>query len=96
MSVSLVSSTRNFESILCRVTTPDVNTLGMDASDGPRLTEFVSQAHQHGVKASLSIGGWTGSRYFSTAVGSSRNRTAFVDTLTAVVRRYNLDGLDFE
>ncbi|KAJ2926761.1 hypothetical protein H1R20_g10354, partial [Candolleomyces eurysporus] len=78
------------------ITTPDPSTVGLDASDEQRLTEFVSRAHQHGVKASLSIGGWTGSRYFSTAVGSSRNRTAFANALTNVVRRYNLDGLDFD
>lgn len=48
------------------------------------------------VKALLTIGGWTGSQYFSTAVGSSENRTAFVNTVLDLVSKYDLDGLDFE
>ena len=49
-----------------------------------------------GVKASLSIGGWTGSQYFSTAVADETNRTAFVQTVLALVTKYDLDGIDFE
>lgn len=44
----------------------------------------------------LTIGGWTGSKYFSSAVGSADNRTAFVNTMMGLVQKYNLDGLDFE
>ncbi|CAA7261830.1 unnamed protein product [Cyclocybe aegerita] len=78
------------------ITTPDANTLALDASDEELLPQFVSTAHQNGVKASLSIGGWTGSRYFSSNVGSARNRTAFVKTVTDVATKYSLDGLDFD
>lgn len=49
-----------------------------------------------GVKASLSIGGWTGSQYFSTAVADETNRTAFVQTVLGLVTKYDLDGIDFE
>lgn len=49
-----------------------------------------------GVKASLSIGGWTGSRFFSTSVGSAQNRTAFVGAVNKIVKQYDLDGIDFE
>jgi len=48
------------------------------------------------VKALVAIGGWTGSRYFSTNVGSAQNRTAFVKTIVNLVKKYNLDGVDFE
>lgn len=48
------------------------------------------------VKAKLSIGGWTGSRWFSSNVGSARNRTAFVKSVAGLVRKYKLDGVDFE
>lgn len=48
------------------------------------------------VKALVSIGGWTGSRHFSTSVGSATNRTAFVKTVTDMVKQYDLDGVDFE
>ena len=44
----------------------------------------------------LTIGGWTGSTYFSSAVATEENRTAFVNTMTGLISKYDLDGLDFE
>ena len=44
----------------------------------------------------LTIGGWTGSKYFSSAVANEANRTAFVKTVMDLVSKYDLDGLDFE
>ncbi len=49
-----------------------------------------------GVKALLTVGGWTGSQYFSSAVATEENRTAFVNTVMSLVDKYQLDGLDFE
>ncbi|PPQ70436.1 hypothetical protein CVT26_013930 [Gymnopilus dilepis] len=49
-----------------------------------------------GVKALVSIGGWTGSRFYSSDVGSAANRTAFVQTVINFVEKYDLDGLDFD
>lgn len=46
--------------------------------------------------ALLSIGGWTGSIYFSNAVGNAQNRTAFVKAVVALAQKYKLDGIDFE
>jgi len=34
--------------------------------------------------------------YFSSAVASPENRTAFVGAVTSLVKTYNLDGIDFE
>ncbi|KAF5317644.1 hypothetical protein D9758_018631 [Tetrapyrgos nigripes] len=48
------------------------------------------------VCAILSIGGWTGSCFWSTAVGSPENRILFVRTVTDFVSQYQLDGLDFD
>ena len=48
------------------------------------------------VAAMITIGGWTGSQYFSTAVNSATNRTAFVQTVLQLVQKYDLDGVDFE
>ncbi|KAF6763139.1 endochitinase [Ephemerocybe angulata] len=78
------------------VTTPDPNIIGLDISDENRLPQFVSSAHNHSVKALLSVGGWTGSRYFSTAVGSAKNRTAFAKAITSILQKYDLDGIDFD
>lgn len=44
----------------------------------------------------LSIGGWTGSRYFSSAVATDANRTAFVEAIVGVVSEYKLDGIEIE
>ncbi|KAJ4490896.1 glycoside hydrolase family 18 protein [Lentinula aciculospora] len=77
-------------------TTSDAKTLFLDDSDEALLPQFVRTAHQNNVSASLSIGGWGGSQYFSTNVGSAANRTAFVKTVTALATQYDLDGLDFD
>ncbi|KAM6502786.1 endochitinase [Amanita muscaria] len=77
-------------------TTPDVKQLDLSDADPQLLPKFVEEAHKHGVKASISVGGWTGSRFWSSNVGSAANRTSFVNTLTAFVLKYNLDGLDFD
>jgi len=39
---------------------------------------------------------WTGSRFFSSAFDSAANRTAFVKTITNLVKKHKLDGVDFE
>ncbi|KAF8973025.1 glycoside hydrolase superfamily [Flammula alnicola] len=77
-------------------TTPDVSTLSLASSDEQLLPQFVSLAHQHNVKAAISIGGWTGSRWFSPHVRTSGNRTAFVKTVSSLAQKYDLDGLDFD
>ncbi len=48
------------------------------------------------MEAILTVGGWTGSRYFSSAVASAENRTAFSEAVMKVVQEYELDGIDFE
>lgn len=49
-----------------------------------------------GVKASVSIGGWTGSLFYSANVGSEQNRTAFIKAIEGLVNKYDLDAIDFE
>jgi len=77
-------------------TTSDVTVVSLADSDEELIPQFVAAAHKNGVKASLSIGGWTGSRWFSSNVGSDENRTAFVQTVTNLARKYKLDGIDFD
>ncbi|KAF9567358.1 chitinase [Agrocybe pediades] len=77
-------------------TTSDVHALDLSGSNPDLLPQFVSEAHKNGVKALVSIGGWTGSTGFSLNVGSEKNRTAFVKTVTDLAKKYNLDGLDFD
>ncbi|KAG5645440.1 hypothetical protein DXG03_006264 [Asterophora parasitica] len=78
------------------LTTPDPGEISVVDSDQILLPQFVTAAHKHNVKASLSIGGWTGSRWFSSNVGSAQNRTAFVKSVAWLVKKYNLDGIDFD
>ncbi|KAI0031321.1 glycoside hydrolase family 18 protein [Vararia minispora EC-137] len=78
------------------VTTPDVNTISLAASDQQLLPQFVQTAHQNNVNAILSIGGWTGSMYFSPAVATAANRTAFAQAVMNLVKQYDLDGVEFD
>ncbi|KAI9444239.1 chitinase [Lactarius indigo] len=78
------------------VTTPDVNVIGLSDSDKELLPQFVQVAHENHVKPIVSIGGWTGSQYFSSAVATDANRTAFAQAVINLVSRYNLDGVEFD
>ncbi|TFL00848.1 glycoside hydrolase [Pterulicium gracile] len=78
------------------VTTPDVNVISLEESNESLLPQFVAMAHENNVMAFLSIGGWSGSIYFSTAVATPENRTAFVQTILGLVSKYDLDGIDFD
>ncbi|EPQ57125.1 chitinase [Gloeophyllum trabeum ATCC 11539] len=77
-------------------TTPDVNKLDLGDSGDQLLKGLVSAAHQHNVQAAVAIGGWTGSRFFSSAVATPANRTAFTKTILTLAQTYQLDGIDFD
>ncbi|KAH6914418.1 endochitinase [Coprinopsis sp. MPI-PUGE-AT-0042] len=78
------------------VTTASAPFALLEEWERPRLREFVRLAKRNNVVASLSVGGWGGSRYFSYAVGSERNRTAFVGAILDLAKEYELDGIDFD
>ncbi|KAG6896556.1 hypothetical protein C0992_007503 [Termitomyces sp. T32_za158] len=59
------------------------------------LPQFVTLAQENNVKALVSIGGYTGSRFFSALVNPA-NRTNFVNTCYEFMTSNNLDGLDFD
>ncbi|MBW0470233.1 hypothetical protein O181_009948 [Austropuccinia psidii MF-1] len=60
------------------------------------MLEVVAAAKANNVSVSLSVGGWTGSRYFSFLVGNDKNRTAFAKTLARAISKYQLNGLDLD
>ncbi|KAM0544353.1 hypothetical protein ACHAPJ_011889 [Fusarium lateritium] len=76
-------------------TTPEGG-LDLSRAEPDQLVHFVNAAKANKVKALVSIGGWTGSKYFSTSFGSAKNRTAFVKTCLNFVKEHKLDGLDFD
>ncbi|KAI8645499.1 glycoside hydrolase, partial [Parasitella parasitica] len=61
-----------------------------------QLIRMVGIAHQHNVKALLSIGGWLGSRSMSSMAATHENRTAFVNRVVDWVLEYGLDGVDID
>jgi len=75
-------------------TTP--GSISLNGSEPDVLPQFVSAAHAHGVKVKVSVGGWTGSLFWSSNVATAQNRTRFVKTLIDFVKKYDLDGLDFD
>ncbi|KAG6810533.1 hypothetical protein H0H92_011451 [Tricholoma furcatifolium] len=76
-------------------TTNDASMVSLEASSPSTIPEFVTLAKQNGVKALLSVGGWSGSEYFSNHV-TSANRANFVTVCKDLVTKYDLDGLDFD
>ncbi|KZP14641.1 glycoside hydrolase family 18 protein [Athelia psychrophila] len=77
-------------------TTTDVSQISLEDSDQDLLPLFVQAAHDNNVMAILSVGGWSGSQYFSTAVATPENQTLFVQAALALVQNYSLDGLEFD
>ncbi|KAG2042312.1 glycoside hydrolase family 18 protein [Suillus americanus] len=66
---------------------PDASTL---------LHNLVTDAHAAATLVKLSIGGWTGSHYFSKAVSTPANRDTFINNILATYKQYNLDGIDID
>ncbi|PCH41122.1 glycoside hydrolase family 18 protein [Wolfiporia cocos MD-104 SS10] len=66
------------------------------ADGGGLLARLVDAAHRAGTKVKLSVGGWTGSQYFSPAVADDASRQTFVQNILAVYEQYGLDGIDID
>lgn len=49
-----------------------------------------------GIKLLISIGGWSWSGNFSDAVLSDTSRQAFAQSAVAILKRFNLDGIDID
>ncbi|RKL06739.1 hypothetical protein BFJ68_g10136 [Fusarium oxysporum] len=76
-------------------TSPD-GTLDVSKSQPENIPCFVKDAKKHNVKPLISIGGWTGSRHFSTNIGSAKNRTAFAKKVINFVDKYGFEGFDID
>ncbi|KZT12531.1 glycoside hydrolase family 18 protein [Laetiporus sulphureus 93-53] len=67
------------------------------SSEAPDLlTRLVAAAHNSGTKVKLSVGGWTGSQYFSPAVSDDQSRQTLVSNIFATYTQFNLDGIDID
>ncbi|KAI0774197.1 glycoside hydrolase [Fomes fomentarius] len=80
-------------------TVPEKNfQLSWDGSDDApdALRRLVDRAHQSGKRVKLSVGGWTGSKYFSSAVADPQGRVTLANNLLTMYDRYRLDGIDID
>ncbi|KAJ1833274.1 hypothetical protein LPJ63_002899 [Coemansia sp. RSA 2711] len=74
----------------------------VDASGGvsvssSNINALVSAAHKNNVKVLGSVGGdGDGSAALSKALGSSTSRTQLGTSLAAIVKKYGLDGIDYD
>ncbi|KAI0068759.1 glycoside hydrolase [Artomyces pyxidatus] len=79
---------------------PDANcNLGWDGAEATApglLQRLVAAAHAKGKKVKLSVGGWTGSKYFSPAVSNDQNRHTLVNNIVAMYKQFQLDGIDID
>lgn len=60
------------------------------------LQEIVRRAHAAGTQVVVSVGGWTGSKWFSPAVTTADARNTFANNLAKMVWDYDLDGIDLD
>ncbi|KAK7036169.1 glycoside hydrolase family 18 protein [Favolaschia claudopus] len=79
---------------MCRITTSDPSEIA--GIDQDLLQDFVRIARSKRVSPVLALGGWTGSRFFSTIVATAESRTKFIKAILALVDKYDLDGIDFD
>lgn len=63
-----------------------------DDSSKTLLKDVVDAAHGKSKKTVLTIGGWTGSKYFSQIVGTDSGRQQFASNIKSTIDEYNLDG----
>ncbi|CAG8612455.1 9864_t:CDS:2, partial [Racocetra persica] len=68
----------------------------LDVQSQTVLTTLVIYAHVAKVKVLLSVGGWTGSRYFSTLSSTAASRTKFINATVSMINQFNLDGVDID
>jgi GH18 family chitinase len=61
-----------------------------------KLKQIVQDAHEHGVKVSISVGGWGWDAQFEELAANPETRRAFVENLKAFVVEYGLDGTDID
>ena len=65
-------------------------------NNGWKLKQIAETADQHGVKVSISVGGWGWDAQFEELAAEPESRTAFVQNLKAFVDEYQLDGVDVD
>lgn len=60
------------------------------------MPQVVPTLHGHGAKVLLSVGGWTGSSFFSNIVKNPGLSENLITNLVNLVQTHNLDGIDID
>ncbi|ORX55233.1 glycoside hydrolase [Piromyces finnis] len=60
------------------------------------LSNVITYAHQQNVKVLLSVGGWSGSEYFTKMTSTEENMDAFVESVRSTIFNLELDGIDID
>ncbi|KAI9502661.1 hypothetical protein GGI25_003516 [Coemansia spiralis] len=60
------------------------------------LPQVVSSLHAAGTKVLMSVGGWTGSNYFSTIIKDTTARSTLISSMVNYVDANSLDGIDID
>ncbi|GAA5811790.1 hypothetical protein MFLAVUS_005233 [Mucor flavus] len=68
----------------------------LESYSGNNLKAVVTEAHKNNVGVSISVGGWSGSRYFSSLVSSPDKLSILIDNIMSMVNEYNLDGVNID
>jgi chitinase len=61
-----------------------------------KLKDLVTEAHNHGVKVLISIGGWGTDEQFETLAADPVSSAAFMQEALRFANDYNLDGIDID
>ncbi|KAJ3501720.1 hypothetical protein NMY22_g18825 [Coprinellus aureogranulatus] len=77
------------------LTTQDPSVLDL-VGEEETLRTFAAEAKKNNVTSLISVGGWTGSQHFSSAVATEDSRAAFQKAILGMVTEYGLDGVDFD
>ncbi|GAA5880937.1 hypothetical protein JCM3774_001782 [Rhodotorula dairenensis] len=77
------------------VTTPDGFSLPTDQPESD-MQSFVTTAKSHGVRPVVSVGGWSGSVYFSDLVATAAARVRFAQQLKGFMLKYDFAGVDLD
>ncbi|KIJ63207.1 glycoside hydrolase family 18 protein [Hydnomerulius pinastri MD-312] len=64
--------------------------------DPSMVDQFTAAAHANGVKALLTVGGWSTGIYWSSSVTTASNRSTFATSLVQYANAHGFDGLDFD
>jgi chitinase len=67
-----------------------------DLEHPEKLKEIVTEAHKHGVKVLISIGGWGYDEQFEALAADPDSRAAFVQKAGQFAQDYALDGIDID